>query len=158
MAEKTCIFTGHRVIAREHMDKVREGLARSVAAAYEAGCTTFLTGGAMGFDRMAGDAVLRFRLHHPDVHLVILVPCRDQDAKWHERERARYRDQLAAADTVEFLSERYYDGCMQARNQALVARGDRCIAYVTKIRSGAAQTVRLAEAKAIPVVNLADEL
>ncbi len=153
--EKVCIFTGHRIIAREHVARLPELLDMAILSAYESGCRSFWAGGALGFDRLAADAVIRARNAYTDIRLGILVPCRDQDRHWTEAEQSAYRFQLDAADVVEVMAEEYYDGCMRARNQALVARGDVCIAYMTASGSGAAQTVKMAEAAKLNVVNLA---
>ncbi len=155
MEGQVCIFTGHRMIPREHREQLPALLDMAIVSAYELGCKTFLAGGALGFDRMAADAVIRARNCYPDIFLGILVPCRDQDKGWSEEERSAYRYQLAAADSVEVLAEAYYDGCMRARNQALVDRGDVCITYLTSYRSGSAQTVKMAEAARLKIVHLA---
>ncbi len=152
---KVCIFTGHRVIQQEHVAALPDLLDMAVVSAYEMGCRNFWSGGALGFDRMAADAVIRARNCYGDIRLGILVPCRDQDRSWSEEERSAYRYQLAAADEVEVLSEQYYQGCMRDRNAALVARGDVCIAYMIATHSGSAQTLKMAEAHHLNIVNLA---
>ena len=63
--------------------------------------------------------------------------------------------QKKAADEVICLSSRYYDGCMQKRNQAMVDVSSACIAYLTRPRSGAGQTVRMAENAALTVIHVA---
>ncbi len=158
MSKKVCIFTGHRVIPREHLAPLQNLLDRGVAWAYEQGYTVFLCGGAMGFDRMAADAVLRARVLHPDIHLGIIMPCRDQDSKWSDAEKSAYKKQLDAADSVEVLREHYVAGCMQARNRVLVQRGDVCIAYAKRAGSGSGQTMEMARKRGIPIYNLANEL
>ncbi len=152
---RVCIFTGHRVISQEHMGVLPDLLEMAIQSAYEMGCKTFWAGGALGFDRIAADAVIRARNIYSDIRLGILVPCRDQDKNWSVEEQSAYRYQLAAADMVEVLSEHYYDGCMRARNQSLVDRGDVCIAYALTTHSGASQTVKMAEAARLNIVNLA---
>ncbi len=144
---KICIFTGHRVIPAADRKGLTTRLADAVEHVYTLGCTSFICGGAIGFDRMAADAVLDARRRHPEIELTIFVPCRDQDARWYEAERRHYARQLAAANHVEVLSERYYDGCMRVRNQAMADRADMCIAYVTSMHSGSAQTYHMVERK-----------
>ncbi len=153
---KTCIFTGHRVILSAHLATMPMQLDAAIEGVRRAGFTAFWVGGAMGFDRMAADAVLRAKEKHPEITLGILVPCRDQDARWRDEERRAYRKQLEAADFVEVLSDRYYDGCMKVRNQALVDRAELCLSYVRNGRSGSAQTASMAEKRGIMVINIAN--
>ncbi len=145
--KKVCIFTGHRTIANQDIVSLPLRLSEMVERVYRFGCTEFWCGGAMGFDRMAADAVLAARSAHPEIRLCIAVPCRDQDRLWQDAERRLYRAQLDRADHVEVLSERYYDGCMRERNLWMANRADVCIAYVNSYRSGSAQTMRMVEKK-----------
>ena len=150
-----CSFTGHRRIAAERVRVMNETLASAIAFAYSRGVRTFLAGGALGFDTYAAKAVILFRMTHPDVRLVLLLPCKDQDAKWTDAERAEYAFVLKSADEIEYISENYTDDCMRERNRALASRADMLIAYVTRSRSGAAQTLRMAEALKKETYNIA---
>ena len=154
MENGVCSFTGHRVIAREHDGKIEELLARAVAYAYDEGVRSFLGGGAIGFDTIAAKAVIKFRLTHPDVRLVLLLPCKNQSLKWNDYERSVYEYTLSVADELEYLAEEYYDGCMKERNVHLAERCDMLVAYVSKKNSGSAQTLRMAERLGKRVYNL----
>lgn len=140
----TCAFTGHRNIKSEHRAQLPDLLARSINYAYERGCRRFITGGALGFDTEAAREVIRFRVSHPDVTLVLFLPCLDQDAGWSDRQRSLYEYILSAADEIRFVSERYDKSCMRRRNQAMAEECDLMIAYVGHERSGASQTLRIA--------------
>ena len=149
--EKVCSFTGHRAIDK---DRITALISRAVAFAYENGVRTFLTGGALGFDTLAAKLVISFRITHPDVRLVILVPCKNQSEKLNDYERSIYEYTLSACDEVEYLSEEYYDGCMKERNAALAERCDILIAYVGRRVGGSAQTYRMAEKLGKKIYNL----
>ena len=86
----TCAFTGHRSIKPEHKRLMPDLLARGIAYAYAQGCRRFVAGGAVGFDTEAARAVLRFRLEHPDVSLVLFLPCINQDEMWSDRQKQIY--------------------------------------------------------------------
>ena len=106
---------------------------------------------------MAAAIVLSFRKHYPDIRLMLVLPCADQDTKWSSEQKAVYEKQKKEADEVICLSQHYYDGCMQKRNQAMVDASSACIAYLTTLRSGAGQTVRMAKAAGLTVINVAPE-
>ncbi len=154
-----CMFTGHRRVPQRHVQALYERMYFLINHYYtKEGCRDFYAGGAMGFDRMAGAAVIEYRRTHPDVKLHLLLPCRDQAARWNAFETQAYQDQLKAADSVTYLADRYYDGCMQERNKALVNHARFCIAYCTEQYGGTVQTVGLAKGAGLRVHNIGEGL
>lgn len=153
--DKICVFTGHRMIPEGERGRLHRRLVGAVEDLYGEGYRTFCAGGALGFDRMAADTVLALRQKHPDLRLLLMIPCRDQAARWSAADREVYERQLRDADEVQVLSERYFDGCMRERNRQMIAIASVCVAYVTSSYSGSAQTVRMAEARGVPVIHLA---
>ena len=149
-----CSFTGHRIIDRNHTEAIGALLTRAVEYAYSEGCRIFYTGGAMGFDTIAAREVIRFRISHPDVSLVLLLPCIDQNANWSDAAVSAYEYVLSMANEVRYISDEYTDNCMRERNRALVDACDMLIAYVGRGRSGSGQTLRMAEAAGKKVYNL----
>lgn len=85
----------------------------------------FLTGGAMGSDLMAADAVLRLKKNYGHrarfVTCYICIPCHDHIQKWPQKER-EHLERLLNDDVYPFyVSDRpYYSGCMQVRNRYMV--------------------------------------
>ena len=152
----TCCFTGHRILPANELSAVVERLVTHIRALYAQGYRRFITGGAIGFDTLAARALIVLKREYPDLHFTMMIPCADQDARWTAAQRAEYARHKAAADELITLSERYYDGCMQARNAAMVAASSAVIAYLTRPRSGAGQTVRLAARSGARVFNLAE--
>ena len=149
-----CSFTGHRSIKAEHEQRLPALIDKAVEYAYSEGCREFLAGGAVGFDTLAARSVVRFRLSHPDVRLMLVLPCTNQDEKWRDSQRGAYEYLLSVADEVEYISEEYTENCMRERNFRLANRADIVIAYVGRNRSGAAQTARMADSMGKTVYNL----
>lgn len=154
----TCAFTGHRSIKHEHKAGMPGLLLRAINYAYEKGCRRFIAGGAIGFDTEAARQVILFRIDHPDVSLILFLPCLDQDAAWSIGQRDAYDYILSAADEVKYVSESYDKGCMQRRNRAMAEECDIMIAYVGRDRSGASQTLRIARELGREAYNLYNEL
>ena len=96
----TCSFTGHRQIAYEKRAAVTALIRRAVEYAYSEGCRTFMCGGALGFDTLAAREIIRFRMSHNGVRLVLALPCIEQDAKWSEQQKNAYNYTVAEADEV----------------------------------------------------------
>lgn len=148
-------FTGYRIIPTDKLPALQNALTWFVEQSVNLQMHYFYCGGARGFDMMAGFTVLNAKKQYPQAKLIMVLPCRDQDAKWNDDERARYHELLDAADLTVCLSETYYKGCMFRRNQYLVDHSKICIAYLMRLGSGTAQTVRLAEECGLVVHNLA---
>ena len=115
----SCAFTGHRRIEDRHVGRVEDLLSRAISYAYAEGCRRFITGGALGFDTLAAKEVIRFKMSHPDVTLLIVLPCKNQSDAWSSSQVSLYEYTLANADEIEYVFDEYKDGCMRERNQRL---------------------------------------
>ena len=156
---KSVCFTGHRTIAEDKETLSARLYALLERLVTEQKVTDFYTGGAVGWDALAALTVLKLRESYPEVKLHLVLPCpfEEQSAKWNEAQKAEYQHILGLADSVEQVSDRYYNGCMKARNVRLVElASDYCICYWNpkNFRSGTGQTVRMAQKKGIEVINL----
>lgn len=149
-----CSFTGHRQIEPELRIALLELIGRAIQYAYNEGCREFISGGALGFDTLVAREVIRFRITHRDVRLILALPCVNQDEKWSQRQKDAYNYTLSSADEVIYISDSYTATCMAERNAFLAQRADILVAYLGKQRSGAAQTVRMAEKLGKRIYNL----
>ncbi len=153
-AMSVCCFTGHRTL--EDPQALHRTLDDVLEQCVAQGYREFRCGGAIGFDTVAAQAVVRIRERYPTVRLVLILPCGDQDKYWSPQEKAVYQQLLTAADEVKVLSEHYYRGCMFARNRALVNGSQLCICYLTKPSGGTKMTVDYAKKQQLTILNLGD--
>ena len=155
--ESACCFTGHREIPTGGVDGIREKLRREIERLYtENGITVFYAGGATGFDALASEAVIERRAIHPDIHLVIVMPHKEQAKRWSAEEKAQHDHIKRSADKVICLAEHYYRGCMQCRDRYMVDNSSICICYLTQDTGGTAYTVKYARKQGLSVINLAE--
>ena len=112
MREKICCFTGHRSIPHEQMRDLPHLLDYQIEKLIVCGVTTFRGGGAIGFDTLAELVVLEKKEKYDFLKLELVLPCRDQTAKWSARDKQIYEYILARADSVRYVSEKYTSGCM----------------------------------------------
>ena len=152
----TCFFTGHRAISQGKVGEVTKLVRQQIYAHAAEGYTHFLCGGAVGFDTIAAVQVLRVKAGGAPIRLTLALPCRDQTALWKDTELLRlYQRIKGSADEIIYVSDLFHEGCMRERNQFMVDSSSACIAYFNGSRQGGtAQTVRMAEKKNIPVVNI----
>lgn len=152
--EKICCFTGHRSIADNDRAAVTAALRTLLPDLIRDGVTVFRTGGALGFDALAAEEILRIRRNFPEVKLHIFVPCLDQNKYYSAEQKAVYLKHINAADKIFCISEKYYNGCMLDRNRAMVNGSDLCIAYLRRQSGGTAFTVRYAEKNGVKVIRV----
>lgn len=154
MIRRTCCFTGHRQIAPEDRERLKEFLIEAVKEAIRRGVDTFVTGGALGFDTLAALTVLEAQRVLPHLRLVLALPCEDQTKYWRERDVELYRRIRRQADEVQVLSPSYFNGCMQARNRYMVNRSALCVAYlVGDGGGGTGYTVNYAAQKGLTIIS-----
>lgn len=152
--EKTCCFTGHRVIPTRALPRLVEELKQTLRRLIGEGVRYFGVGGALGFDTLAAGTVLRLKGEYPDVRLILVLPCRDQTRGWKAADARRYRDILSRADKVVYTAERYSPGCMHRRNRHLVENSSVCVAYCTRETGGSAYTAEYARQRGLRLVLL----
>lgn len=152
---RSASFSGHRAIPRKDYALLWTALERLLEQLYREGFRTFYTGGALGFDTMAAQQVLRLRLRHPDVRLQLLLPCPSQSASWPDSDRDTYDFIREQANGFLYLSKDYRPGIMQQRDRMLAEKADILVCYLTKKTGGTAYTVSLAEKRGILVINTA---
>ena len=147
---ESCCFTGHRKIPEAERSTVQKRLHQMVKALLNREIATFYCGGALGFDTLVAQAVLKARRFHPQVKLILALPCRDQAEQWREADRLLYESIKRRADEVVYLSECYTRGCMFERNRYMIDHSDVCICYCTSGQGGTAYTVNYARQKGVP--------
>lgn len=156
MKERTCCFTGHRQIDPRKYGLVMSALETKLKELIQNGYSTFATGGALGFDTLAAQTVLKLKKEYPNIRLHLILPCLSQTRGWPASGVLEYERIKAAADEVTYTSQAYFNGCMQKRNRALVDISSICIAFMQKQTGGTAYTVRYAYNIGVPVINIAD--
>lgn len=127
---KICCLTGHRpkgfpwdyadkdcIEHKSYLALLREKTIELILEGY----THFISGGALGADSDFAEIVIDLReCAYPDITLEIAVPCPNQDLKWCTKDKHRYKKICNAADSVNVISEKYTNFCMQKRNEYMV--------------------------------------
>ncbi len=156
---KSMCFTGHRSIAKKKLPFFLVHLQNLLENAVQKGFLDFYSGGAIGWDTYCAQTVLDLRDDYPDITLNLILPCstNDQTAHWTKEQKIAYDCIYTKADSHEFIALDYTSDCMRQRNARLVELADClvCYCYPSMARSGSAQTIRFAQKKGIPIINLA---
>ena len=153
----TCCFTGHRTLPENQLCELANRLEETLEELIrDKGVRIFKAGGALGFDTCAALTVIRLKQRHPDIRLVLVLPCEDQTRYWNAHDKAVYNEILQRADEALYIARRAYRGCMHARNRRLVEQSAWCVCYLTQARGGSRYTVNYARKKGLNVINLAE--
>lgn len=154
MEEKICCFTGHRNLDGADT-QLETRLENTLLALIDEGYTTFVAGGAIGFDTLSARLVLRLREANPSIKLHLVFPCENQDKYWTPNQKKEYALLRESADSYEYLFEKYNRYCMFKRNEKMVDMSSTVVAYYNgKEKGGTAMTVRYATKKGIRVINV----
>lgn len=152
----TACFTGHRVLSRKELKLIDKRLFPVLEELYDEGFRHFIAGGAIGFDTIAAEAVLKLKEKKEGVTLHIAIPCPEQPNLWREKEQKKYFEILEKADSSEIVSDHYFDGCMQLRNRYMVDRSSALIAFFRGSSGGTGSTCKYASKKLPIVINIAE--
>lgn len=152
---RTCCFTGHRQIPPEQRTEITNRLERVITNLYQKGIRYYGAGGALGFDTIAAQTVIRMREICPGIKLILVLPCLTQARGWKPKNVAEYERIKAEADKIVYTAQQYTPDCMHRRNRHLVNNSSVCICYLTRNSGGTAYTVNYAETHGLRIINLA---
>ncbi len=71
MKNQTCCFTGHRKIPPEQYAALARRLEQEITCLIGQGIVYFGAGGALGFDTLAAQTVLRLKKKYPQIKLIL---------------------------------------------------------------------------------------
>lgn len=157
MQAKTCCFTGHRDIPESRKAEIVIKLEKTIVSLIQSGYLYFGVGGALGFDTVCAQTVLRLRKSYPQIKLILVLPCLSQADRWAPSDKATYQEIMDQADKVVYTSQEYTRDCMFKRNRHLVSYSSVCICYLTRRYGGTAYTVDYARKHGLRIINLAEE-
>lgn len=152
---KVACFSGHRKLPSD-ISGMTKDLESAIIRLIEQGVVFFGAGGALGFDMLAEETVLRLKERYPHIKLILVLPCppEQQTLKWNLEQRRHYFDILNKADKVRVLADTYTNSCMLDRNRHLVDNSGHLICYLRESRGGTHFTVSYAEQKRLNIIRI----
>ncbi len=152
---KVACFSGHRKLP-EDCTELRRNLEKAIISLIRRGVVFFGNGGAVGFDALAAETILRLKEGYPHIKLVMVLPCppEEQSLKWTFEQREHYKKLLEQADKVRVLSPQYTKSCMLDRNRHMVDCSAYLICYLRDQHGGTFYTVNYAEQQGLEILRL----
>ena len=153
---RVCCFTGHRDLPKGEAERLTEKARALILQLIHEGVTEFLVGGAIGFDMIMAELLLRLRDEEKQkIRIISVIPFPSWRVKWSSEEIRRQNMILEKSDEVIFVRQHYCQGIYMIRNRALADGAQVCIAYCNRPKGGTAWTVRYAKQNGLRTYNLA---
>lgn len=131
---------------------LKERLFKKIKELADDGATEFYSGMALGVDTWSAEAVLRLKEERPEIRLIAVIPCPEQDIRWSLKDKKRYHDILERCDKRMTISPKYTKDCMHKRNRVLVELCDILVAVFDGKEGGTKYTVEYAQKKARNII------
>jgi uncharacterized phage-like protein YoqJ len=162
---KTLCFTGHRSQKLpwrfnendERCITMKKELKEQLEISINEGYDTFLSGMALGFDMICVETLLELKKKYKHIIIIGVLPCKDQDCKWPEKEQKRYRKLLDQLDYIRCKYDKYIGAeCMLERNRFMVDNSSKMIALFNGQNGGTKSTIDYAKKRGldIEIINL----
>lgn len=157
---RTCFFTGHRRLPTKRLDEIKNALSSEIERLIiEYDVRDFISGGALGFDTVAAEAVVKMKEKYPHIRLLLYLPCYGQSKKWYAKQKYRYAMLKSKADEIIYVTEgEYTEDCMMKRNLRMIKDAFFCIAFCIMHNTGTGITLKNAKEVGVRIINIADEI
>lgn len=158
---RTACFTGHRSQKLPwryneedtRCQQMKLILRTEVEKAIHRGYKTFLCGMAIGFDLICAETVLDLKQQYEDIKLIGAIPCKNQDMKWSEKDKKRYRNILEQLDGIRCIYDEYIGAeCMLERNRFMVNNSSLIIALFNGLPGETKSTLDYAQKQGLEVI------
>lgn len=156
LRQRTCCFTGHRVIPEKDLPGILERTEQAVRRLIEQGVVFFGVGGAIGYDTEAAKLLFRLRAtDYPQIKVILVYPFEGFTGRWSDEQRAGYARLLPQYDKAVCVAHSASREAYLTRDRHLVDGSAYCIAYCTRDSGGTAYTLRYAQQEGLKIVNTA---
>lgn len=161
LKEKTACFTGHRPQKlpwgfNEQDTRciaMKAQLINHIENCIKNGYENFWCGMALGFDMICEETVIQLKKSYPHIKLMGAIPCRNQDCKWSQKDKLRYRNLLSKLDGERCIYENYNGRiCMLERNKFMVDNSSMIIALFNGEEGGTKGTIQYAKQKNLKTI------
>ena len=126
-------------------------LYNTIESLIDQGYRHFISGGALGMDMFAAEAVLELKDKYPDITLEMVSPFDGQTAKWPPQYQRRHDWLFDQADIVTATGHAYTKGAFFTRNRYMVNNADILLAAYDGQPGGTQMTIQYARQAGIQV-------
>ena len=145
---KSCCFTGHRIIKNDLNEKNLYCLIEKLTEKYQ----IFYVGMALGFDTLCCEILVNLK-QKKDIKIIACIPCELQDKYFNNKQKKQYKNLLTKVDKKIYLSREYTPYCMMKRNMFMVDNSSLVVCYLNQETGGTKNTVNYALKQGKRVLN-----
>ncbi len=157
-------FSGYRTSKIMHTNpdpliirSIESKLLTAIETLYAQGMRNFISGGAIGFDTLAAQAVLHSKDSHPDISLTLAIPFSGHDYNFSPKQKTRLQKIAASADHIIYVSQKFHDRAYLDRNKFMLRNSSTLVCYFDGQRGGTMYTVNRALRLGHKIINLCDD-
>lgn len=156
MKEKTCCFTGHRILEENNLPELMIKIKTHVIRLHEMGVTNFLVSDIIGFESLVASEIVKLKPNYPGIKLLLLLPYKTIcDVVPNSILYKKYCDVRKVADEVVCIKNEYFDNYKYIRNNYIVENSSYLIYYLTHNVEPASTIVNYAKSlKLKEIINL----
>ena len=154
MVKHTCCFIGHRFLPEDIIDNLKTPLDYAIDKLYYQGVENFISGGTLGFAQMVASLIIDKKSAGYNIRLIFMLPYRNHGNLWTKKQRKKYNSLLMNADEIQYVSDEYYEGCMEKRNLDMINRSNYLICALNQGKSEKSCYINHAQINGLLVINL----
>ena len=154
LRNQTCCFTGHRILTANEAAAILCKLDSILLPLIERKVRVFWLGGALGFDTLAAEHLLKLKQQYPQIVIYLALPFEEYRNRWSEAQKSRAAHIDMQADQIVYCSHTPSKSAFLQRNRYMVDRSCYCIAYCNHSTGGTAYTLHYAQRKGRIIQNL----
>ena len=158
MKENTCFIVGHRKLKQAQIEMLSKRVKHEIEVLLEKGVTTFISGGAMGFDAIVASHIILLKKDGIDIKLIFALPCPSHGRFWDDKSKVLFEGLLNEADEVLYTSEAFSKDCIAKRDKYMVDNSSYCLCVLIQKAGGTGRTVQSAYDKKLSVINIGHPL
>ena len=158
--QNTVCFSGYRPekfgfdLNSPQGQRLTQDLEKCIQTLINKGFENFIVGGAMGFDTLCGEILIKLKKDYPNTKIYSYIPFKNMHlyfgAPWRDRQKLVLQNSF-----VTVLNRDFYRGCYFERNRKMVDEAQVLVCYYDGAGGGTAYTENYARKKGLEIINLA---
>jgi uncharacterized phage-like protein YoqJ len=155
--ESTCCFIGDQTLPRVSIEPLIKRLDYEIENLIGQNVTTFISGGALGFDMIATALVVFKKECYSYVRLCFALPCREFTQSWREDQKRFLQQLQEKADQVIHVGGRGEDDVKEEQYRYVIDQAAYCLYASLNPTEVIEQSLRYARQRKLKMIDAADK-
>lgn len=157
LERRSCFFVGDLELPTYRINAIRQQMKEVLDKFVQRGILDFLIGGESGFEMLAAEEVVRFRMRAPElqIRLIYIPPTQEEYAQKPLQERQKLDALRWTADQVLDFGSYPVQNNPLSRKQWMADRSAACVTYFSHTRDCSSDIIQYAQQRNVYVSYLA---